>query len=203
MGTWGNVLISHLHLVIPMSYLCHYTNLCPHLSQTHTHTHTHTHTVYIYISVWWFKRLWGAWKCCSNMCVMLVLSVAVQFALSLCCTPVTHLSHNRLSPAFIPPTEAHHSNTAWSLNIHQDFYWLLTKLCLICFWLLTHLWNQWFSLIWMDLTSNLSTHNYVTTQHWPFCVQNLKYSNITIGYKWNIQCFFYRGHCCVSNNFFP
>ncbi len=44
MGTWVNVLKSHLHLVIPVSYLCHYTNLCPDLSQTHTHTHTHIHT---------------------------------------------------------------------------------------------------------------------------------------------------------------
>ncbi len=50
MGTWVNVLKSHLHLVIPVSYLCH-TNLCPDLSQkrahthtTHTHTHSHTHT---------------------------------------------------------------------------------------------------------------------------------------------------------------
>ncbi len=42
MGTWGNVLISHLLLVIPMSYPCHYTNLCPHLSQKHAHIHTHT-----------------------------------------------------------------------------------------------------------------------------------------------------------------
>ncbi len=30
LGTWGNVLIRHLLLVIPMSYPCHYTNLCPH-----------------------------------------------------------------------------------------------------------------------------------------------------------------------------
>ncbi len=44
MGTWVNVLKSHLHLVIPVSYLCHYTNLCPDLSQKRTHTHTHTHT---------------------------------------------------------------------------------------------------------------------------------------------------------------
>ncbi len=40
MGTWGNVLISHLLLVIPMSYLCHYTNWCPYLSQKWAHTHT-------------------------------------------------------------------------------------------------------------------------------------------------------------------
>ncbi len=48
MGTWVNVLKSHLHLVIPVSYLCHYTNLCPDLSQKRAHTnslsHTHTHT---------------------------------------------------------------------------------------------------------------------------------------------------------------
>ncbi len=45
------VLINHLLLVIPMSYPCHYTNLCPHkphkhahTTHTHTHTHSHTHT---------------------------------------------------------------------------------------------------------------------------------------------------------------
>ncbi len=47
MGTWGNVLISHLLLVIPMSYTCH------HVTKTHTHTtdrppppppNTQTHT---------------------------------------------------------------------------------------------------------------------------------------------------------------
>ncbi len=27
-----------------MSYLSHYKNVCPHLSQKHAHTHTHTHT---------------------------------------------------------------------------------------------------------------------------------------------------------------
>ncbi len=59
-GDTENVLINHLLLVIPMSYPCHYTNLCPHkphkhahtythhTTQTHTqpptHTHTHTHT---------------------------------------------------------------------------------------------------------------------------------------------------------------
>ncbi len=39
-----NVLINHLLLVIPMSYPCHYTNLCPHKPHKHAHTHTHTHT---------------------------------------------------------------------------------------------------------------------------------------------------------------
>ncbi len=38
-----NVLINHLLLVIPMSYPCHYTNLCPHKPHKHAHTHTHTH----------------------------------------------------------------------------------------------------------------------------------------------------------------
>ncbi len=46
-GDTENVLINHLLLVIPMSYPCHYTNLCPHKphkhADTHTHTHTHTH----------------------------------------------------------------------------------------------------------------------------------------------------------------
>ncbi len=51
-GDTENVLINHLLLVIPMSYPCHYTNLCPHKphkhapthTRTHTRTHTHTHT---------------------------------------------------------------------------------------------------------------------------------------------------------------
>ncbi len=47
-----NVLINHLLLVIPVSYPCHYTNLCPHKPhKCHTHTpthttHTHTHTTH-------------------------------------------------------------------------------------------------------------------------------------------------------------
>ncbi len=51
-GNTENVAMNHLLLVIPMSYTCHYTNLCPHKphkcahtrTQTHTHTHTHAHT---------------------------------------------------------------------------------------------------------------------------------------------------------------
>ncbi len=42
-GDTENVLINHLLLVIPMSYPCHYTNLCPHKPHKHAHTHTHTH----------------------------------------------------------------------------------------------------------------------------------------------------------------
>ncbi len=43
-GDTENVLKNHLLLVIPMSYPCHYTNLCPHKPHKHAHTHTHTHT---------------------------------------------------------------------------------------------------------------------------------------------------------------
>ncbi len=33
-----------------MSYLCHYTNLCPHKPHKHAHTHTHTQaTVWLHI----------------------------------------------------------------------------------------------------------------------------------------------------------
>ncbi len=41
-GDTENVLINHLLLVIPISYPCHYTNLCPHKPHKHAHTHTHT-----------------------------------------------------------------------------------------------------------------------------------------------------------------
>ncbi len=43
-GDTENVLINHLLLVIPMSYPCHYTNLCLHKPHKHAHTHTHAHT---------------------------------------------------------------------------------------------------------------------------------------------------------------
>ncbi len=50
---WGHWKCPHKSpsLVIPMSYPCHYTNLCPHKPHkhahtTHTHTHTHTHTTH-------------------------------------------------------------------------------------------------------------------------------------------------------------
>ncbi len=41
-GDTENVLINHLLLVIPMSYPCHYTNLCPHKPHKHAHIHTHS-----------------------------------------------------------------------------------------------------------------------------------------------------------------
>ncbi len=53
-GDTENVLINHLLLVIPMSYPCHYTNLCPHKPHKHAHTHTHTHTLYPVFSFLFF-----------------------------------------------------------------------------------------------------------------------------------------------------
>ncbi len=42
-GDTENVLINHLLLVIPMSYPCHYTNLCPHKPHKHAQTYIHTY----------------------------------------------------------------------------------------------------------------------------------------------------------------
>jgi len=65
MGTWGNVLINHLLHVIPISYPCHYTHLCPHIChktrtlsysptniklQSSIHIGTEWH-IYAYVSV--------------------------------------------------------------------------------------------------------------------------------------------------------
>ncbi len=63
-GDTENVLINHLLLVLPMSYPCHYTNLCPHKPHKHAHTHTHTHThafhqlaLLILVISWFWPRL--------------------------------------------------------------------------------------------------------------------------------------------------
>ncbi len=69
MGTWGNVLISHILLVIPAaSYPCHYTNLCPHMSQKRTHIHTHTkyHLRQITFSVQIIHCIWLSLNCKSH-----------------------------------------------------------------------------------------------------------------------------------------
>ncbi len=52
-GDTENVLINHLLLVIPMSYPCHYTHLCPHKPHKHAHTHTHTHTHTCWVSMFY------------------------------------------------------------------------------------------------------------------------------------------------------
>jgi len=53
---WGHVLISHLHLVIPMSCLCHYTNVCPDLSEKCVRAHTHTHIIRQWHFPYMFKQ---------------------------------------------------------------------------------------------------------------------------------------------------
>ncbi len=54
-GDTENILINHLLLVIPVSYPCHYTNLCPHKPHKHacTHTYKHAHTLHqtVFISI--------------------------------------------------------------------------------------------------------------------------------------------------------
>ncbi len=59
-GDMGNVLMNHLLLVMPLSYPCHYTNLCPHSSQKRTHTHN----IYIYIYIHNLSK--NIWICCSR-----------------------------------------------------------------------------------------------------------------------------------------
>ncbi len=67
-GDTENVLINHLLLVIPMSYPCHYTNLCPHKPHKHAPTHTHTHT----------------WQ--TNMLKYILLNVLSKHLLNVCTT---------------------------------------------------------------------------------------------------------------------
>ncbi len=58
-GDTDNVLINHLLLVIPMSYPCHYTNLCPHKPHKHAHTHTHTNKqIHKYRFIYEFKHIY-------------------------------------------------------------------------------------------------------------------------------------------------
>ncbi len=72
-GDTENVLINHLLLVIPMSYPCHYTNLCPHKPHKHAHTHTHTHTHTIGVRTL-FRGIWDqsldllCFKECAVLC---------------------------------------------------------------------------------------------------------------------------------------
>ncbi len=44
MGTWGNVLISHLLLIIPVIPVSLYKSVSSYVTKMRTHTHTHTHT---------------------------------------------------------------------------------------------------------------------------------------------------------------
>ncbi len=58
-GDTENVLINHLLLVIPMSYPCHYTNLCPHKPHKHAHTHTQTKPPCVYFFLFFSMFHWN------------------------------------------------------------------------------------------------------------------------------------------------
>ncbi len=67
-GDTENVLINHLLHVIPMSYPCHYTNLCPHKPHKHAPPPTHTHTQT-------YGRQWEISQRCLLMILFYVESV--------------------------------------------------------------------------------------------------------------------------------
>ncbi len=46
-----SVLINHLHVVIPMSYPCYYTNLCPHKPHKHAHTQVRNLMILVLITI--------------------------------------------------------------------------------------------------------------------------------------------------------
>ncbi len=87
-GDTENVLVNHLLLVIPMSYPCHYTNLCPHKphKHAHTHTHTHTHTLHLRSSLMYSVQLTVL---CSSK-PALWFRVAVRFSVTLTSSIFTH-----------------------------------------------------------------------------------------------------------------
>ncbi len=69
-GDTKNVLINHLLLVTPMSYLCHFTNLCPHKPHKHAPPPTHTRAyIYIYIYIYTYK----------TVCVIFEQNVLISF----------------------------------------------------------------------------------------------------------------------------
>ncbi len=56
---WGHRQCPHKtpSYCIPLSYPCHYTNLCPHKPHKPAHTHTHTHTHVCFCELWGLSRL--------------------------------------------------------------------------------------------------------------------------------------------------
>ncbi len=63
MGTWGNVLISHILLVIPAtSYPCHYT-ICVLIGHKNAHTHAKFHLRQITFSVQINLCIWLSLNC--------------------------------------------------------------------------------------------------------------------------------------------
>ncbi len=71
-GDTENVLINHLLLVIPMSYPCYYTNLCPDKPHKHAHTHTHTHTEQNYNILHFFfaEIIHPPYRCGISRCLL-------------------------------------------------------------------------------------------------------------------------------------
>ncbi len=73
-GDTENVLINHLLLVIPMSYPCHYTNLCPHKPHKHC-THTYKYDIFeshciIHSLLLPIGKKIAYWKnCVKNKCI--------------------------------------------------------------------------------------------------------------------------------------
>ncbi len=99
-GDTENVLINHLLLVIPMSYPCHYTNLCPHKPHKHAHTHTHTHTR-------WFLWFTGTFHMRNGFyTVQAVCAIALHLHLNLALTG---------DGAFLLPPQQTYS--AWFISI--------------------------------------------------------------------------------------
>ncbi len=88
-GDIGSVLIKHLQIVIPLSYPCHYTNLCPHKphkpAHTHTHTHTHTQMLFSYCLArrqGWISNSAVEWACfwtAFHLCVVSLQTQARRF----------------------------------------------------------------------------------------------------------------------------
>ncbi len=91
-GDTENVLINHLLLVIPMSYPCHYTNLCPHKPHKHAHTHTHTHTTvqkfgdrfidwlfFVYILIFVCRKNSLNWSECFELFYLISIKEFISF----------------------------------------------------------------------------------------------------------------------------
>ncbi len=85
----SNVLISHLLLVNTYVIPCHYTNLCPHMSQKRTHARTHT--IYIYITfkkIYWFAAAretflyYQCWKQSMQINIFVETVTLLQFLMN-------------------------------------------------------------------------------------------------------------------------
>ncbi len=58
----GSVLLNHFHIVIPLSYPCHYKNLCPHKPPKPVNTFTHLKEQVCWVESepdWQEQAYWG------------------------------------------------------------------------------------------------------------------------------------------------